>query len=137
MPIASFLIVRGSLETEVSELFYTTTNSYIGTLLAYYLNELNLYFHLQLSIKMLIPKKTIKNIQPLCQSNNEAIMIYINKRPIRYKKLEKVNVKNVYKSCTILSYYNLVFLTVHLSYFMTFIRRDSHLLKYTYMRLPH
>ncbi|KAJ9595906.1 hypothetical protein L9F63_012925, partial [Diploptera punctata] len=49
----------------------------------------------ELKVEMLIPKKAVRNIETLCQSSNDAMMIYINNRPIRYKKVEKMVLKYV------------------------------------------
>ncbi|PSN44979.1 hypothetical protein C0J52_05472 [Blattella germanica] len=47
----------------------------------------------ELNIKMLVPKKDIDSLASICQSNNECMMNYINSRPVRYKKLEKMMLK--------------------------------------------
>ena len=43
---------------------------------------------------MLVPRRDTENVVALCLSNVDCMMLYINKRPVRYKKLEKVSLCN-------------------------------------------
>jgi hypothetical protein len=45
----------------------------------------------QLSVDMLVPRRETENLAALCSLNVDCMMLYINNRPVRYKKLEKVS----------------------------------------------
>ncbi|PNF38564.1 hypothetical protein B7P43_G04046 [Cryptotermes secundus] len=47
----------------------------------------------ELNVDMLVPKRDTENFAALCSSNIECMMLYVNKRPVRYKKLEKMVLK--------------------------------------------
>lgn len=47
---------------------------------------------------MLVPRRDTENVVALCLSNVDCMMLYINKRPVRYKKLEKVSLCNSFNT---------------------------------------
>ncbi|XP_069679500.1 PMS1 protein homolog 1-like isoform X2 [Periplaneta americana] len=52
---------------------------------------------MELTLDIMVPKKELENLASLCISYIDCMMMYINHRPVRYKKLEKLLLKYIGK----------------------------------------
>ncbi|KAJ4451245.1 hypothetical protein ANN_02706 [Periplaneta americana] len=52
---------------------------------------------MELTLDIMVPKKELENLTSLCISYTDCMMMYINHRPVRYKKLEKLLLKYIGK----------------------------------------
>ncbi|XP_063221246.1 uncharacterized protein LOC134530395 isoform X2 [Bacillus rossius redtenbacheri] len=49
----------------------------------------------QFTAMMMLPKKSLPAIAEICQSSVDCMLVYINKRPVRHKKIEKLVVRHM------------------------------------------
>nr|CAD7573416.1 unnamed protein product [Timema californicum] len=55
------------------------------------------FIHKNYQMMMMLPKSNLGVMLDICQPNVDCMMIYVNRRPVRHKKLEKLVVKHVSK----------------------------------------